>query len=204
MKHLKLKHEPLLQGNYTPSKLNLLLVFQVNCPGCLIYAFPLFNQLFTHYKSKDISFLGLSTSFEDFGKNNQLNTQKLLQKGMLIGESKTAFKAHGYSQLPYDILFPVAMDQIASDIHQLKKETNHICQLNPNYEIWPKFEQEAYFDKISAYLTSLEKFSLTFTLNQLKGTPSLILFNQNHEILKTWFGPVPYEEVSEFIELYSL
>lgn len=203
MNRLKLKYEPLLQGNFTPNKLNLLLVFQVNCPGCLFYAFPLFNELFVKYKSEDISFLGLSTTFEDFTKNDRLNTLKLLQEGTLVGESKKAFKTQGYSELPYDILFPVAMDQKASSIDHLKEAADHICQLNPNYKVWPKFDQKAYFDKISNYLNSLKEFSLTFTLNQLKGTPSLILFNQDHEILKKWFGPVPYEEVSEFIQLYS-
>ena len=56
---------------------------------------------------------------------------------------------------------------------------NEICQQNPNVQIWPEFEQEEYKRKIKEYYLDKEFIAYTFTENQLKGTPSFILFNES-------------------------
>jgi len=37
---IQLKIDRVLQGSFDLKALNLLFVFQVNCPGCFIYGFP--------------------------------------------------------------------------------------------------------------------------------------------------------------------
>ena len=57
-----------IQGQFTMKKLNLLLMFQVNCPGCFLYALPLFNKLYKEYWD-NMAFVALSTAFEDYTRN---------------------------------------------------------------------------------------------------------------------------------------
>ena len=83
--HLHIGEE--LQGKFNLQKLNLLLTFQVNCPGCFLYALPMYKNLYEQYYEK-LGFLGLSTAFEDFELNTKKNTLLLLEKGELIGETK--------------------------------------------------------------------------------------------------------------------
>jgi hypothetical protein len=46
MKKLELQFDKELKGKFNLKNLNILLVFQVNCPGCFSYALPLFNTLY--------------------------------------------------------------------------------------------------------------------------------------------------------------
>ena len=105
MKKLALYFNGELQGNFELKQLNLLLVFQVNCPGCFSYALPLFNNLYNEFNSQEISFLALSTAFEDFNKNTTENTIKLIKEGTLIGETKTFMKKEGFKKITIFIRF---------------------------------------------------------------------------------------------------
>lgn len=202
MRTLELHYDNLLQGTFNQKKLNLLLVFQVNCPGCFLYALPLFNKLYDDFSSENISFLGLSTAFEDFDKNTLENTKELLKSGTLVGETKKHLATQNIHQLPYSIDFPVAMDQKAAN-KSLDEIVDHICHLNPNYKIWSTFDQNQLQKKILIYLKSLDEVSLTFMLNQMQGTPSIVLFNDDYEILQMWFGHTSYEEIAEMITLHN-
>lgn len=196
MKKIELNYDKEIQGSFTLSKINILLVFQVNCPGCFSYALPFFNKIYQDYRKEDVSFLALSTAFEDFDKNTLSNTEELVKNGTLIGETKTYMNNQGIEKLPYSLQFPMAMDTLVkSEDINYEYAINTICNLNPNYKIWPVFEQKALEVKIEQYLKSLDKIGLTFTLNQLRGTPSIILFNSDYEILKEWFGHVKEEEI---------
>lgn len=200
MKKLKLHFNKELKGSFELKKLNILLVFQVNCPGCFSYALPFFNKLYHEFYPKDLSFIALSTAFEDFDKNTIENTQNLIKSGTLIGETKKFMKEQGYEKLPYDLDFPIAMDKMdGTNTVDLNYAVNAICAINPNYAIWPEFEKKALQNKVKNYLNSLEKIAFTFTLNQLRGTPSFVLFNSEYEILNEWFGHVPYEEMKRKI-----
>lgn len=53
---------------------------------------------------------------------------------------------------------------------------------------------------MSEYLDSQQKISLTFTSNQFRGTPTLGLFNDQNELLYSWFGHQSYEEIVNHIE----
>jgi len=75
----------------------------------------------------------------------------------------------------------------------------NICNINPEYINWEASDQKIVQGRVKTYLDGLEKISLTFTLNQLQGTPSIILFNDQHEIIEEWFGHASFEDISEKI-----
>ena len=176
----------------------MLLVFQVNCPGCFSYALPFFNQLNKEFNNQGISFLALSTAFEDFNKNTLENTKALVEKGTLIGETQKMMLQQGEYHLPYSIDFPIGMDLLKDNLDdaELKKAANDICMTNANYNSWSNTDKQTILKRVEIYLKSLDKIALTFTLNQLKGTPSLLLFNNKYDVLKEWFGHVPYEQIA--------
>jgi hypothetical protein len=203
MLKLQLHYKNFIQGMFELKQLNLLLVFQVNCPGCFFYALPTFNKLYANLHHTDISFLGLSTAFEDFDENTYDNTKKLVNKGELIGETKKTMALHNMESLPFAIDFPIAMDKIVTSINNNEPVINHICNINPNFKIWSEYEQIEQQQKVILYLNSLEYIPLTFTLNQLKGTPSLILFNSSYEILNSWFGMTQYEDIIKSISYHD-
>lgn len=203
MKNLKLHYSEILQGDFDLKKLNLLLLFQVNCPGCFSYALPVFNKLFSEFNSCGVSFLAISTAFEDFDKNTLNNTKELIKNGTLIGETRKFMKTQGIDKLPYSLNFPIAMDKMnIDDTIDLNTIISTVCELNPNYDAWPELEKKAFYKKVEKYLKSLDQIALTFTLNQLRGTPSFILFNSEYEILSEWFGHVENEEISRKLAQY--
>ena len=200
MQKLHLHIDKMIQGKFSPKKLNLLLVFQVNCPGCFIYALPTFNKLYEQYSEK-LGFLALSTAFEDFTLNSQAHTELLVNKGEVIGETKKMFADQGIDKLPYSLNFPVGMDPFLEPNEQ-DELVNKICLLNPNYQIWSKYDQDLLRSKVTVYLKSQEKTPLTFTANQFRGTPSIVLFNERNVLLKSWFGHQPTEEIIKSIETF--
>lgn len=197
MQQLALHFDTELQGSFELRKLNLLLVFQVNCPGCFSYALPFFNKLYVDFNRKGVSCIALSTAFEDFDKNTLENTRALLTDGTLVGETKKFMSRQGIDKLPYTLDFPVAMDAIGNNHpEEIANVTDIICKNIPDYTTWPEFEKSALRERVRHYLESLEQIALTFTLNQLRGTPSFVLFNSEYEILGNWFGHVPYEDIA--------
>ena len=184
MNQLKL-HYDLLKGEFSLEKLNFLFVFQVNCPGCFMYGIPMVNALYEKYQDQ-YSFLGLSTAFEDFEFNNEANTIKLLERQQLVGITRKRFG----QKAPTPIDFPVAMDQLADSNFDYAGAAERMGQMNPNYANWPQFEKEELRSRILHYLTTLEEIAITFTLNQFRGTPSFVIFNDKMEVLVNEFGHV--------------
>lgn len=175
-------------------------MFQVNCPGCFMYALPMFNALLEQYEHQ-MGFLALSTAFEDFNLNTEQNTRLLIEKGHLIGETKKALNEQGIDKLPYPLKFPIGIDAMmkASEKELL---IENICNLNPNYKIWSDYDKNLMNEKVNHYLNQQEKISMTFTANQFKGTPSIALFNEKHEILGSWFGHVQRQEIIKSINSF--
>ena len=75
--------------------------------------------------------------------------------------------SHNIERLPYPIGFPIAMDKKVASQENIGTEIEHICDLNPNFEMWTKEDKDELRTKVGAHLKSLEFVSLTFTLNQL-------------------------------------
>ena len=201
MQKLALYHEEMLQGEFNLKELNLLFTFQVNCPGCFIHGIPLVNRLY-HEWSDRIGFLGLSTAFEDFGLNTRENTRRLIESAEIVGATKSFLAAKGISTYHQPIDFPIAMDATADHGFDFETAALAMCESIPNYKYWPLFEQQDLNKRIVDYLKSLDKISLTFTLNQLKGSPTIILFNRQFEILAHHFGHVSHEEMTSELEQF--
>jgi hypothetical protein len=194
---IQLKIDRVLQGTFDLKALNLLFVFQVNCPGCFIYGFPLVNKLYWKYRQLGLNILGLSTAFEDFEYNTAANTALLLTEMKLIGATRQAL-GEFYSQA---IDFPVAVDRFTTGAALATPENiKALTETIPDFDRLPKSEQAALRQKLNAYLQRHAKTSATFTLNHLPGTPTFLLVDQNLQLLDGWFGHTPETAVIERIE----
>ncbi len=178
----------MLQGNFKIGKVNIVFVFQVNCPGCFSYGIPLMNNLFKKF-GNEVSFIGLSTAFEDFELNTNDNTLQLLKTGKLVGETMKYFSSIGIDAYNHKILFPVAFDVLAPANEFLTEENIYrICRRNRNFETLSSEKQQTLLKSVIHYYSSLPYIAETFTLNQLKGTPTFIIFDKNYNILQSFFG----------------
>jgi len=185
--HLNIKE--LVQGEFNINKVNLAFVFQVNCPGCFIYGIPMTNEVYKSFKDK-VGFIGIATAFEDFEYNNEESLKLLLEKGTLVGETKKYYNTnYGISNYGETLSFPVAFDSIISSeefINSNKVEL--ICNAIPNFENFPENEKEIVVQKVKEFYSEIPLLAETFILNQLKGTPSFIIFDDNYNVLGNYFG----------------
>ncbi|MGL4618263.1 MAG: hypothetical protein ACRCZS_04290 [Chroococcidiopsis sp.] len=194
---IQLKLDRVLQGSFDLKALNLLFVFQVNCPGCFIYGFPLVNKLHWKYRQFGLNVLGLSTAFEDFEYNTAANTELFLTRMKLVGATRQAL-GEFYSQA---IDFPIAVDRLTTGAALATPEnTEALTETIPDFDSLPKSEQAALRQKVNAHLQQHTKTSATFTLNQLPGTPTFLLVDQNLQLLNGWFGHTPEAALIERIE----
>ncbi|MGF1459015.1 MAG: globin family protein [Leptolyngbyaceae cyanobacterium] len=169
----KMKLSQVLQGEFQVQKLNLLLVFQVNCPGCFVYALPLAARLHDRHGDR-LNILGLSTAFEDFSFNTLEHTRRLLESGEVFGMTKLYWQRQGESSYSVPIRFPVAFDLM----------TGTEPQARATAENTPLVSDVGY----------------TFRTNQLQGTPSWILFDEGFTILAEWFGHKAESEVESILK----
>ncbi len=200
MRKLHLHIDEMISGEFVPKNLNLLLIFQVNCPGCFIHALPTFNKLYEKANEK-IGFIALSTAFEDYTLNTKENTKLLVKDGKLVGETKKHLLEQGIERMPYKLPFPIGMDAFMGP-HQKEELIENICFLNPDYSTWSGPDQNLLKKKVLIYLDHQEKTSLTFTANQFKGTPTIVLFNKQNELLHSWFGHQAIDEIIQTVEKY--
>ncbi len=201
MNKLQLKTSTVLQGDFTIQDLNLLIVFQVNCPGCFLYALPLASHLFSKYTPQGLNVLGLSTAFEDFEFNTKSNTELLLKESKLVGETQRVFKKNSLDLFPVKIPFPVAFDVLeAGNVLLTDEDLEILCQNYPAVVQSRERERKEIKAKIKNYFSSQPLLPYTFTVNQLQGTPSWILFDAEFNILSEWFGHQPEETVEQMIE----
>ena len=189
-----------VQGKFELKKINIAFVFQVNCPGCFIYGIPVMNELFKKYEN-EIGFIGVSTAFEDFELNTEDNTKLLLQENRLTGETKKYYTSIGEEIYPHKILFPVAFDALKPTNEFLTTENvQAICNKNPNFTLLSAEEKLTMLNSVKTYCGSLPFIAKTFTLNQLSGTPSFIIFDNEYNLLQSFFG----HEYKEVIEIFLI
>ncbi len=193
---LQLSMGSVLQGRAEIRALNLMLVFQVNCPGCLSQALPQLDALQKRFP--ELNCFGLSTAFEDFALNTLENTQKLLHEGRLPLASARYFSRLGHAVLPYSINVPVLMDRFAGpdqidDLYQAITKT--LSDTGLNQSVTDQTRQ-----LISQRLQSVLCSGRTFLNNQFQGTPSWVLFDDQMEIVDQWFGHRPLAWVESLVE----
>jgi hypothetical protein len=189
IKKLRIKTSSVLKGSFDFSGLNILLVFQVNCPGCFLYAIPLANEIHKKY-GVELNVLGLATAFEDFEYNTEENTTLLIKDGTLVGETKRVLKENGFEKPPYSIDFPVAADYLAENSRGLYtlEDARHVCGLTPSFQGMNEDELEKSASNIMRNLEGLGRSSYTFTINLMRGTPSWVIFDRDMNILEHWFS----------------
>ncbi|MCR4029724.1 MULTISPECIES: hypothetical protein [Flavobacterium] len=189
MSKFHLNIQELIQGEFILNKVNIAFVFQVNCPGCFIYGIPIMNDLYKSFKDK-AGFIGVATAFEDFEYNNEESLKLLLNDGTLVGETKKHYQSnYELSNYPEKLNFPVAFDRItASDEFVTTEMIKLICDAVPNFEAYSETEQEILIQKVKAYYDQIPVIAETFTINQLQGTPSFIIFDESYTILGKYFG----------------
>lgn len=107
-----LRVDEVLQGDFALGALNLLVVFQVNCPGCFLHALPMAGRIHEAFAARGLVTLGLSTAFEDFQENSLENTRRLLRDGALVGATAAWFAERGVTKREFEIPFPVAFDHL--------------------------------------------------------------------------------------------
>ncbi len=158
-------------------------VFQVNCPGCFLYALPQAIDLYQRYSDQGLSVLGVATAFEDFDKNNLENLTRLIEKGEVVGETLRTLSDQAKliaGRLPYRITFPVAMDRLQKrqvDLTQDAIET-FINQRIPDFDQQAETYQQKIRRQVQHYFQSLTYHAETFELFDLQGTPSHILVDK--------------------------
>jgi hypothetical protein len=107
----KIDYSDIIRGTFTPSRLNIMLVLQVNCPGCFLYAIPALTKLYEYF-GKEMSFYMLSTAFEDFELNTAENTRRLIEEGEMVGATKKALAFYGQDHYTVGIPCPVLFDRV--------------------------------------------------------------------------------------------
>jgi hypothetical protein len=176
------------------SKVVVVEVFQVNCPGCFLYGIPEAIGVYNNTDKSEVKVLGIATAFEDYDKNTLDNLRLLLTKGEVIGETLRALRMHGRVEngniLPYTIPHPVAMDVLIGTSSKVKeKQVLDFLEENVSgYQTYSKQDKLMLFERAKQYLGSKEFSALTFEEYNLKGTPSTILIDRKGLVRDISFG----------------
>jgi thiol-disulfide isomerase/thioredoxin len=171
----------------------LLEVFQVNCPGCFLYALPQALELHNRYAGKGLTVLGIATAFEDFDKNTLENLLRLVNNREVIGETLSMLDQQGIlkaGRLPYSISFPLAMDKLVKLDNKVSEDqiTAFIERHIPNFGQQPKTGQDNVAQQVRSFLQKPKYNAQTFEVFNLKGTPSHILVDKQGILRDCAFG----------------
>jgi thiol-disulfide isomerase/thioredoxin len=179
-------------------KVVLVEVFQVNCPGCFMYAIPKAIEIYKNYSRDDVIVLGLATAFEDYDKNTLDNLKLLLTTGQVIGETLNALGQYGQlvngNKLNYKFPFPVGMDILKENNPNFSdKYIQQFIESNiPNYESLSPSDNKILFERVKYYLKNKKFSALTFDEYQLQGTPSAIVVDRKGILRNVFFGANNY------------
>ncbi len=194
----------ILQGDFHPQDLNVMLIFQVNCPGCFMHGFPFANRLHKEFGPQGLKVMALSTAFEDYEMNTLDNTKILLSDGILVGETKKILNDNGYDELPYPITLPVGFDDLQPMKNKALTEEGieRMCQTLPDYERLNFTERKLVRAQVKEYLLNKKFFAATFDANDLRGTPSWILYDKDYQMYAKWFGHQFHKEIEQQIKKF--
>ena len=175
-------------------KVVLVEVFQVNCPGCFMYALPEAINIYNKYKDEGVRVLGIATAFEDFDKNTLENLRMLAETGEVIGETKEALSMYGQlkegNKITFKIPFPLGMDKLTKISGEATKEQimNFIYAQLPEFDSQPEDYRNQIIQRVKDHFRSKEYSAETFEKYALQGTPSSILIDRNGILRDVSFG----------------
>ena len=185
-----------VSGDCSLKSLNLMLVFQVNCPGCLSRALPELNQLSLRFP--EVNAFAMSTAFEDYNLNTEVNTRGLVDCGELTLASKRYFSRLGCNALPYQIQVPVVMDAFLAE-HKLSGLKDGVLSQVESDSLSPAVKGRL-CDILDQRFIPLVRTGRTFLNNELQGTPSWFIFDDQLNVLDSWFGHKEEKWVRSVIE----
>jgi len=171
-------------------------VFQVNCPGCFLYALPQAIDLYQRYSGQGLSVLGVATAFEDFDKNNLENLTRLLEQGEVVGATHRILDQQRKlvaDRLPFRIPFPVAIDRLQKRQNRISQDeiSTFIKQRFPDFNSIPESYKQQLRQQVQLYFQTLTFHAETFELFELQGTPSHILVDKQGLLRECAFGTHP-------------
>jgi len=180
-------------------------VFQVNCPGCFLYALPAAIELHQRYAENGLVVLGLATAFEDFDKNTLENLRLLLATGEVVGETRRALTLRGQlygGRWPHRIPFPVAMDRLVKMDEPVSEQAVNafIREKLPDVSGHSRDYRRRLRQRVLQHLQALEYRAETFERFALKGTPSYLLVDKKGVLRASRFGDFP--ELESLISQY--
>lgn len=173
-----------VQGSIAISERNLMLVFQVNCPGCLSRALPMLSKI--SEANEGLNCFALSTAFENFNLNNAKTTAALLEQGDLTLHSKRYFAQLGQQRLPYKFDLPVIMDWFMPD-QSSSKLSESIINVFDEERLSAVVKQNIK-NHLAQRLIPMSQMGRTFLNNDFQGTPTWVYFNKDLKIIESWFG----------------
>lgn len=198
-----LKYSQVLQGDFNLEDLNLILVFQVNCPGCFSHALPMAIRLDEEYRPRGLNVMALSTAFEDFDLNTVGNTLRLLETGHIVGETRKVLEKAGYPDFPLKIPFDVAFDLITpNDPSFLEEDIRSFCAKHPEIDMKGEKEGMDIRDQLKDYFLQKKFRAHTFSSNHLNGTPSWVLSDRKKTLLYESFGHKEYQRLVHIVEKF--
>jgi thiol-disulfide isomerase/thioredoxin len=175
-------------------KIVLVEVFQVNCPGCFMYALPEAINIYNKYKDDGVRVLGIATAFEDFDKNTVENLKLFAETGEVIGETKEALSMYGQlkegNKAPFKIPFPLGMDNLTKISGEATNEQvmSFIYSQLPNFGSEPEDYRTQIIQRVKDHFRSKEYSAETFEKFALRGTPSTILIDRKGILRDVSFG----------------
>jgi len=174
----------------------LIEVFQLNCPGCFLYALPRAVELHQRYAGQGLTVLGVATAFEDFDKNTLENLQRLLDSGEVVGETRRCLNDYGLlkqGRWPCKLPFPLAMDRLTKANPMVSDDDvdAFIQQKLPECARQTDHHQKQTKQRIIQYLQKLEYRAETFERFNLQGTPSQLLVDKQGILRTIRFGDYP-------------
>ena len=175
-------------------------VFQVNCPGCFMYAIPEAIRLHNSYRDDGVRVLGLATAFEDFDRNTLENLRLLSETGKVIGETRKALAMSGQlregDRLPYEIPFPLGMDNLTKTSGEPGRDAimDVIYPQVPDFDSRPENYRAHIMQRVKEYLMAKEYSAETFERFALRGTPSTILVDRKGILRDVSFGRTDHLE----------
>ncbi len=168
-------------------------VFQVNCPGCFLYALPQAIRLHENYREKGLVVFGLATAFEDYDKNTLENLRRLIHTGEVIGETLQVLTERGMltdGKLEWRLPFPVGMDRVVPNAEPVTPERvkSYAQECLPNFDELAEEQKQTVCSQVRNYLKQKTMKAETFERFSLQGTPSSILFDQKGYVQDISFG----------------
>lgn len=169
-------------------------VFQVNCPGCFMYGIPEAIDIYSRYKDKGLTMLGMATAFEDYELNTLDNLKKLVTTGEVVGETYKALSMYGQlkdgAKIPFKIPFPVGMDLLQKENGQLtESRVMDFIEANvPDFRSYSEKERQVLVGRVKEYLKHKEYSAKTFEEYSMRGTPTSLIIDRKGNLRYNLFG----------------